>query len=155
MLYLIVIFITSVDIDENFIYFASRNGGILRFDKYSENWASPFTTSSGLRSNTVLKVVYNQNDGSLYAKTPKGIDVYRPAEKFWRPATDFRMPSARTVSNQDRSSYFQDNNREFGFPPFYRPSNDELPDFFTHVSLMYHLGGTFYDRHNRQYFLLL
>jgi len=145
------LFITSIDIDENFIYFASQNGGILRFDKYSEKWVSPFTTSSGLSSNTVFKVVYNQIDGSLYAQTPKGIDVYRPAEKFWRSTTDFRMPPVRTASRQDVSGYFQQNDREFGFPPLYRPSNDELPDFFTRVSLMYHLGGIFYDRHNRQY----
>ncbi len=144
-------FITSVDIDENFIYFASRTGGILRFDKYAEKWDSPFTTSSGLRSNTVWKVVYNQNDGSLYAQTPKGIDVYRPAEKFWRTATDFRMPPARTASTQNMPGFNQNGNHEFGFPPLYRPSNDELPDFFTRVSLMYHLGGIIYDIHNRQY----
>ena len=143
--------ITSVDIDENFIYFGSRSGGILRFDKYSEEWKPPFTTSSGLRSNTIFKVVYNQTDGSLYAQTPEGIDVYRPAEKFWRPATDFRMPPSRMPSKLDLSGFSKNNNDRFRFPPLYRPSNSELPDFFTRVSIMYHLGGIFYDRHNRQY----
>jgi len=146
------LYITSVDIDENFIYFGSRNGGILRLDKYSEKWEPPFTTSSGLRSNTILEVVYSQNDGSLYAKTPEGIDVYRPAEKFWRPAIDFRMPSARTPSREDIVNSTQNNGSRFQFPPLYRPSNSELPDFFTRMSIMYHLGGMFYDRHNRQYY---
>jgi ligand-binding sensor domain-containing protein len=143
--------ITSVELDDNYIYFGSRRGGILRLDKYTEQWADPYTISSGLRSNTILKVVYDRDQGLLYAKTPKGIDVYRPAENFWRPAPDSKMPSPQRPSRQDLSSISQNDNDRFRFPPLYRPSNSELPDFFTRVDLMYHLGGTFFDRQNRQY----
>ena len=68
--------ITSVEIDNNYIYFGSRSGGILRFNKYEERWEYPYTTSNGLRSNRIFQVVYSSYDGFLYAQTPAGIDVF-------------------------------------------------------------------------------
>ena len=137
--------ITSVDMDENFIYFASRSGGILRYDKYNDQWDFPFTTSNGLRSNSVYQVVFNQSDGILYARTPAGVDVYRPAEHIWRPAPWSEMPP---VNSPD---YKTGDDQPYRFPPYYRPLNRELPDFFTDISFVYQLGGIVYDRHNREF----
>ena len=78
--------ITSIDIDPDYIYFGTTSGGILRYDKYANEWHYPYTTSSGLRSNQIYRVVYSAVDGFLYAQTPAGIDVFMPAEKFWRPS---------------------------------------------------------------------
>jgi hypothetical protein len=142
--------ISSVDIDNNYVYFASLSGGILRYDKYNNHWDSPYTTSSGLRSNSVLEIVYNPDDGFLYAKTSSGIDVYKTAEKYWQPALVKSMPTRESPTSWDGSDSVQDRYR---FPPLYRPANSELPDFFTPFSLMYHLGGYVYDRENRQFFL--
>ena len=140
--------ITSIDFDNDYIYFASLDGGILRYDKYDNRWESPFTTSSGLRSNRILKIVYNQDDGFLYAQSPRGIDVFKTAEKFWRPAIPQAMPPRQQSVYGDWSGSAQDRYR---FPPGYRPANSELPDFFTPFSLIYHLGGYVYDRENRQF----
>ena len=36
--------ITSIDIDNDYIYFATNSGGILRYDKYANEWDFPYTT---------------------------------------------------------------------------------------------------------------
>ena len=143
--------ITSIDIDENYIYFGSQSGGILRYDKYADTWKSPFTTSSGLRSNIIIQVVYNPNEGFLYAKTPAGIDVFKPAENYWQPSSRFQMPTPRTPEESDLRSYRRGEKEAFRFPIFYRPRDSELPDFFTNVYLTYHLGGIIYDQYNREF----
>jgi len=141
--------ITSVDIDNDYIYMASMSGGILRYDKYGNHWDFPFTTSSGLRSNGVLEIVYYPDDGFLYAKTRFGIDVFKTAEKFWRPSMDRTMPPRQQNTAHD---WYDSQQNRYRFPPLYRPANSELPDFFTPFSLMYHLGGYVYDRENRQFY---
>lgn len=143
--------ITSIDIDEDYIYFGSRSGGILRYDKYKDSWKFPFTTSSGLRSNKIIRVVYNPTDGFLYAQTPAGIDVYKPAERFWRASSLTGLPAAREPETSDFPDFQKNDMNNFRYPVFYRPSNRELPDFFTDVSLIYHLGGFIYDRYNREF----
>jgi hypothetical protein len=141
--------ITSIDIDEAYIYFGSLGGGILRFDKYENRWEYPFTTSSGLRSNIINQIVYNPLDGFLYAATPAGIDVYKPAERYWQPSNKSRMPLPREP--QEPGSSAMTPRRDFRFPPYSRPSNNQLPDFFTDITLTYQLGGGLLDQYNREF----
>ena len=143
--------ISSVEIDENYIYFGTRLGGILRYNKYTNNWEYPYTTSSGLRSNRIYQVVYNWDEGFLYAQTSAGIDVYKPAENFWRPSTQIHLPPRRGPDQSESESFFQSADNSNRFPVFYRPGNNELPDFFTDISLIYHLGGYVLDQYNRQF----
>jgi len=140
--------ITSVDIDFDYVYFSSLGGGILRFNKYDGNWEFPYTTSSGLRSNVIDKVVYNPDDGFLYARTPAGIDVYKPAEKFWRPSELTIMPKGRGPSDAELNGL---DIKQYRFPPLFRPPNSDLPDFFTDITLTYQLGGKIFDQYNREY----
>lgn len=141
--------INSIDIDEEYVNFATQNGGILRFDKYSNNWNFPFTTSSGLRSNTIFEVVYNEQDGNLYAFTPLGIDVLRFSENYWQPYPGDKMPSKR----QPAISEIADINRgkDFRFPPFFRPGNDFFPNFFTDRTIIFMPPATIIDKENREY----
>jgi len=143
--------ITSVEIDENYIYFGSRTGGILRYDKYEGSWNFPFTTSSGLRSNVIYQVVYNAEENFLYAQTPAGIDVYKPAEKIWQPSTRSYLPAKRVPDKQEYENFLRSDKNSNRFPVFYRPTNRELPDFFTDISFIYHLGGYVFDQYNRQF----
>ena len=143
--------ITSVEIDENYVYFGSRTGGILRFNKYEERWEFPYTTSSGLRSNVIYQVVYNSDEGFLYAQTPKGIDVYRPAEKFWQPSLRSYLPTKRNPEKSEYENFIRSDKNNNRFPVFYRPTNRELPDFFTDRSFIYHLDGYVFDQYNRQF----
>jgi len=141
--------ITSIDIDESYLYFGSLGGGILRFDKYENRWDYPFTTSNGLRSNVINEVVYNPLDGFLYAATPAGIDVYKPAERYWRPSGLSRMPQPREPQQPPNSAITPRDN--FRFPPYSRPANNQLPDFFTDITLTYQLGGGLLDQYNREF----
>ena len=141
--------ITSVDIDNDYIYFGTRNGGILRFDKYENKWDYPYTTSSGLRSNFILRIVYSFNDGYLYAQTPAGVDVYKPAEKFWRPAETAFMPQPRRPKEEDINTIQK--GKDYRFPPYFRPPNSFLPDFFTPVSFLYQSPDRLYDQQNREF----
>jgi hypothetical protein len=143
--------ITSVEIDNNYIYFGSRSGGILRYNKYEDSWEFPFTTSSGLRSNYIYQVVYNSDDDFLYAQTPAGIDVYRPAEDYWQPSSRSYLPVKRSPDKSEFENFFRSDKNNYRFPVYYRPTNRELPDFFTDVSFIYHLGGYVFDQYNRQY----
>jgi hypothetical protein len=141
--------ITSIDTDEKYVYFATKKGGILRFDKYREQWEFPYTTSSGLRSNKVLEVVYNQYDGYLYARTPKGVDVLKFAENYWQKHTSNEMPEKR----QPKISEIADLQKgvDFRFPPFFRPDNDFFPNFFTERSVMFIPPDKILDSENREF----
>jgi hypothetical protein len=139
--------ITSIDIDENYIYFATMGGGILRYDKYRNSWDFPYTTSSGLRSNIIEKIVYNPDENSMYAKTEYGIDVYRRAQNFWRPAST--MPSPKKPDEREIAGIKKQ--KDFRFPAYFRPANDYLPPFFTDRTFLYHIDGTILDRYNREF----
>ena len=90
--------INSVDIDEDYIYFATTSGGILRYNKYRDYWDYPYTTSNGLSSNKIRQIVYSYDDGFLYAQTPLGIDVYKRAQNYWQPSDKNRLPDCRGVT---------------------------------------------------------
>ena len=143
--------ITSVEIDENYIYFGSRQGGILRHNKYDGSWEYPYTTSSGLRSNRIYQVVYSPDDGFLYAQTPAGIDVYIPAQNYWQPSSRSYLPPSKYPNKNEIEEFLRSDKNSYRFPPYYRPSNRELPDFFTERFFIYHLGGYVFDQHNRQF----
>jgi ligand-binding sensor domain-containing protein len=143
--------IISVEIDNNYIYFGSRNGGILRFNKYDGKWEYPYTTSSGLRSNTIYQIVYSEYDDFLYAQTPVGIDVLKPAERFWQPSSKSYLPDSRYPNRTEIENYLRSDVDPYRFPVYYRPANRELPDFFTERFFIYHLGGYVFDQYNRQF----
>ncbi len=143
--------ISSIDIDNDYIYFGSRNGGILRYEKYRNYWDTPFTTSNGLRSNNIFELVYNQDDGKLYARTNRGIDEYWPSDRWWRPSSRSTMPPGLQPRTEELQGIKKGQNNRF--PPYFRPSNSYLPDFFTDISLMYVPNGILYDRENRQFSL--
>ena len=139
--------ITSIDMDVNYVYFATTEGGILRYDIYRNIWDFPFTTSSGLRSNVIEKIVYSPNENFLYAKTVAGIDVYKPAQNYWLPASS--MPSPVKPDPQLLNGI--EKQKDFRFPAYFRPTNDYLPPFFTDRTFVYHINGVIFDRFNREF----
>ena len=149
--YLNALDITSVDIGEDHIYFGSLNGGILRYEKYRNHWDDPMTTSNGLSSNRIYDLVYNPEDGKLYARTDRGIDEYWFSDRWWRPSSRANLPPGRQPKPEELKGVVK--GKDYYFPPYFRPSNSFLPDFFTDVSLMYTPDGTIYDQQNRQFSL--
>ncbi|MGD9898808.1 MAG: hypothetical protein AB7T22_06730 [Calditrichaceae bacterium] len=141
--------ILTVDIGDDYVYFGTRHGGILRYHLYEHVWEYPFTTSNGLRSNKILALVFNPIDHQLYAKTPMGIDVYNRGFEYWRPALTNEMPARREPiqnNTNNRPDY-----TDYRFPAYSRPATAALPNFFTDINYVYHLNGEILDRYNRSF----
>ena len=86
--------ITSIDFSDSYIYFGTNGGGILRFNLWDEKWEFPLTTSTGLRSNKVKKVVFSQTTNELYAISEKGVDSYIESFGYFTPYS-FTLPISR------------------------------------------------------------
>ena len=143
--------ITAVEIGDDYVYFGTRLGGILRYHLYDDYWDFPFTTSSGLRSNHILALSYDADNRQLYAKTPKGVDVYNFAFQYWQPAQN-GMPPPRQPDPEEIKYYRQQKNRA-RFPAYYRPSLRELPDLFTDRAYLFRPPDEIIDPYNRIFHL--
>ena len=147
--------ITSIDIGLEYVYFGTRDGGILRYNLYDKEWDYPWTTSSGLRSNHIKEIVYNYPDNFeknlrshiIYALTDKGIDEFDPVANYWKKAHIKSMPYPRQPDPEEVEAYRR--RKDYRFPPFYRPGNKELPDFFTDHNILFRPPNEIIDEHNR------
>lgn len=139
--------VTSIDVGEEYIYFGTRKGGILRYHVYDNFWDYPFTMSSGLRSNHIHYIVYSFTENQLYAQTSQGVDVYNKAFDFWQATTLESLPNRRQPSQSDLDDYYQ--RRNYNYPNYYRPGNSELPDFFTDSKYIFRPPDEIMDEHNR------
>lgn len=147
--------ITSIDVGIEYIYFGTRDGGILRYNVYEKEWDYPWTTSSGLSSNHILDVVYNYTDSIeenwrsnvIYALTDKGIDEFDPVANYWRRSHIKKMPYHRQPDKAEMEEYRH--RKDYRFPAFYRPRNSELPDFFTDRKILFRPPNEIIDEHNR------
>ncbi len=139
--------ITAVEIGDDYVYFGTRFGGILRYHLYDDYWDFPFTTSSGLRSNVILKLSYDENNRKLYAQTPKGVDVFDFGFNYWQPFSGDMPPPRQPLNVEVRA--FKKDRKSFQFPPYYRPSFNELPDFFTDRRYLFRPPDEILDPYNR------
>ena len=144
--------ITAVEVGDDYVYFGTRLGGILRYHLYDDYWDFPFTTSSGLRSNRILALSYDAANRKLYAKTPKGIDVYNFAFQYWMPSGINTMPAPRQPDPEE-IKYYRKEKGKARFPAYYRPSLSELPDLFTDRAYMFRAPDEILDPYNRIFHL--
>jgi len=137
----------SAAIGDNYIYFGTQDGGILRYHLYENYWDYPFTTSNGLPSNTILDLAFDQDRGYLWARTPKGIAYFDPTGEIWTLQTSvnrqiFRWPShnSTTSSTKLEKNHFYD-----------RKFLNRLPTFFANGE--YTINGEWYvmDSFFREY----
>ena len=75
-------FINTIAIGNEFVYFAT-NGGIIRYNYFSNKWDFPWTRSNGLASNTIIVVAFDENTNFLWCSTPLGVSYYQPGQKIW------------------------------------------------------------------------
>ena len=59
--------INSISEDNSFFYFGTDNAGILRFNKFSQQFDTPITEAQGLHSRSVKHVFYDEKTGILWA----------------------------------------------------------------------------------------
>lgn len=103
--------INSMAVGHSFLYIATENGGILRYELFQKYWEYPYTTSNGLTSNRVLDVAYDFGNGLLWAVTEDDTCIFKPAEQEWLcqserslwpfeyPESDFPDPSKKMQQN--------------------------------------------------------
>jgi len=59
--------INSISEDNSFFYFGTDNAGILRFNKFSQQFDTPITEAQGLHSRSIKHVFYDEKTGILWA----------------------------------------------------------------------------------------
>ena len=89
---------TDIAVGQQYLYFASLDGGIWRFNLYQNDWDYPFTTSNGLPSNRVFQVAYDDVRGILWAITDVDTAIFDFASREWRrkkesPFWNYRFPA--------------------------------------------------------------
>ncbi len=141
--------ITDIDLGDDFVYFATLRGGILRYHLYEHYWDYPFTTSNGLRSNHILHLSFDIHTHQLYAETVKGIDLFNPSLGYWQPAQRSALPPRQQPLSEEVRTYRQ--NPNFHFPEFYNPGNRELPDFFMPRGFVFNPPKDILDPFNRSF----
>ena len=142
-------FITSIDIGDDYVYFGTRYGGILRYHMYDNVWDYPFTTSNGLSSNTILKIVFDAGSRKLFAQTKKGIDEYNSAFDYWLPSDSESLPERKQPDSNELQDYLQHKN--FNYPAYYRPGLSELPNFFGSRKYEFRPPHEILDINNRKF----
>ena len=75
-------YVTSIAADQEIVYFGTT-GGIIRYDRFSQQWLDPLTTSDGLPSNYILKIGYDPAFDELWALTRSGGARYNLTFKHW------------------------------------------------------------------------
>lgn len=139
--------ITSIDIGDDYVYFGSEQGGILRYHLYDKFWDFPLTTSNGLRSNFIIAVVFDPASRQVFARTPKGVDVFNTSLGYFEPAPENILPTRAVPSEEEVNSFKE--SQSFRFPEFYRPADEELPNFFTLRNYLFNLPNEIFDPFNR------
>ena len=75
--------INSISYSNTYLYLGSENGGVLRFNLFSEQFEEPITIAQGLKSNSI-KALHFDSSGSLWVGTRVGLEFSLTAEGDWR-----------------------------------------------------------------------
>lgn len=102
-------YVTSIAISPKYVFFGTTQG-ITRYNRYTQNWDYPFTTSTGLRNDRVEDLAYDPSRGELWAKTKGGVCGYQPVFEDWIYGGSFPDSLAHSHQSKFKSPYF--------FPPF-------------------------------------
>ncbi len=92
-------YITSIALDYDYVYFGTT-GGVTRYDRFNQHWASPFTTSDGLPDNWIKNIAYDPERDEIWADTYGGAAMYHPVFGEW--STEHEFP--KDLSRSDTSN---------------------------------------------------
>ncbi len=102
-------YVTSIALSPRYVYFGTTRG-ITRYNRYTESWEYPFTTSTGMLNGWVEDLAYDPSRGELWAKTRGGVCRYQPAFEDWIYGGSFPESLAHSHQGKFNPPYF--------FPPF-------------------------------------
>lgn len=94
------------------VYFASDNGGIIRYHTYRRAFDDPITTTQGLSSNQIRAVHYDQGTGILWAATDRTLEFSYSNEgdwthRFWSELGLHPEATIRRIGNTDQSLWVE------------------------------------------------
>ena len=81
--------INSISEDNSFFYFGTDNAGILRFNKFSQQFDTPITEAQGLHSRSVKHVFYDEKTGILWAVGNQFIEYSFSKTNNWYKSAGF------------------------------------------------------------------
>lgn len=79
--------INSISEGYSYAYFATENGGILRYNLYSDQFEEPITIAQGLDDNQITSVYFDRSTGILWAATNRSINYSFDSRGNWNSVT--------------------------------------------------------------------
>jgi len=173
-------YITSVAVGRSYIYFGSTNG-ILRKDRFFNEWDYPYTTSNGLADNGISVVAFDWSTDYIWAAHSAGISYYNDGMRWWRNISKSQLGMNQTETpvsigigqeevwietdggfykGNKMGSYFQKSSQP---QQTNNPSNEiiwfgrraqkkhNLPLFFTDAGYLFFQEGYIRDKHFNNY----
>ncbi|NIT59066.1 MAG: hypothetical protein GWN00_23435, partial [Aliifodinibius sp.] len=138
---------SSVTIGSHYIYFGTKDGGILRYQFLENYWDYPFTTSNGLPSNRILDLVYDKSTSFLWAITPGDVAIFNPASEEW-----IRKSEASSWTYQFPDTGDGNNSRDIPRERFRgRGELQNLPHFFANGDYSIIGDWILMDRHFQEF----
>ena len=96
--------INSISEDNSFFYFATDNAGILRFNKFSQQFDTPITEAQGLHSRSIKHVFYDEKTGILWAVGNQSIEYSFSKTSDWYESA--YVPSRMIISDIGSSANY-------------------------------------------------
>ena len=75
--------VNSISEDYSYFYFGTENAGILRLNKFSQEFARPITQAQGLKSSIVEHIYFDENTGILWSIGDRFIEYSFSREGSW------------------------------------------------------------------------
>ena len=75
--------VNSISEDYTYFYFGTENAGILRLNKFSQQFARPITQGQGLKSNSIEHIYFDEHTGILWSVGDNFIEYSFSREGSW------------------------------------------------------------------------
>ena len=75
--------VNSISEDYSYFYFGTENAGILRLNKFSQEFVRPITQAQGLKSSIVEHIYFDENTGILWSIGDRFIEYSFSREGSW------------------------------------------------------------------------
>ncbi len=166
--YSVARFVTSIAAGDQFVYFGTRQSGIIRYDQFKNSWDFPWTTSNGLADNEIWAVAFDFDTGYLWCATHTAVSYYHPTARRWTNyfKNEFGLPGYDEIVsiriNKDNILFQTRAGRFFETTKFggiILTANDrygnkvnrptQFPHFFMSGGYLFDSGGVVEDLHFR------
>jgi len=104
-------YVTSATMDQTIVYFGTT-GGVIRYDKFTEEWLDPLTITDGIPNERIDNIAYDPEWDRIWVATLSGNAYYDPTIQRWYSGGEFPTQYAR---NDYHPGNFAILNTQFGY----------------------------------------